>query len=156
MPRATEPSKRSLREIPEVDFSRAKQLRRGKYADEKARRSVAKLPTDATGHPMPRAPKRSKRISVSVGADTLKRAKLIARRNGITLSRLVTDAIVLFAEEEDRRAAARELVASFPREARVTKGESEALRKQWSTPHQVAPKETTRQRVGVTPRRAKV
>jgi hypothetical protein len=40
MPRATEPSKRSLREIPEVDFSRAKRLRRGKYA-EKARRSFA-------------------------------------------------------------------------------------------------------------------
>jgi hypothetical protein len=34
----TEPTKRSLREIPEVDFSKAKRLPRGKYA-EKARRS---------------------------------------------------------------------------------------------------------------------
>jgi len=36
----TEPSKRSLREIPEVDFSTAKRLPRGKYAA-KARRSFA-------------------------------------------------------------------------------------------------------------------
>jgi hypothetical protein len=40
MPRETEPTKRSLREIPEVDFSTAKRLPRGKYA-EKARRSFA-------------------------------------------------------------------------------------------------------------------
>ena len=40
MPRQTEPSKRSLREIPEVDLSKARRLRRGKYA-EKARRSFA-------------------------------------------------------------------------------------------------------------------
>ena len=36
----TEPSKRSLREIPEVDFATARRLPRGKYAD-KARRSFA-------------------------------------------------------------------------------------------------------------------
>ena len=36
----TEPTKRSLREIPEVDFSKAKRLPRGKYVD-KARRSFA-------------------------------------------------------------------------------------------------------------------
>jgi len=40
MPKETEPTKRSLREIPEVDFSKAKRLPRGKYA-EKARRSFA-------------------------------------------------------------------------------------------------------------------
>jgi hypothetical protein len=40
MPKETEPSKRSLREIPEVDFSRARRLPRGKYAA-KARRSFA-------------------------------------------------------------------------------------------------------------------
>jgi hypothetical protein len=40
MSKATEPTKRSLREIPEVDFSKAKRLPRGKYA-EKARRSFA-------------------------------------------------------------------------------------------------------------------
>jgi hypothetical protein len=40
MPKETEPSKRSLREMPEIDFSRARRLRRGKYA-EKARRSFA-------------------------------------------------------------------------------------------------------------------
>jgi hypothetical protein len=40
MPKRTEPSKRSLREIPEVDFATAKRLARGKYAD-KARRSFA-------------------------------------------------------------------------------------------------------------------
>ncbi len=39
-PKATEPSKRSLPEIPEIDFSKAKRLPRGKYAD-KARRSFA-------------------------------------------------------------------------------------------------------------------
>ena len=39
MPKETEPTKRSLREIPEVDFSKAKRLPRGKY--EKARRSFA-------------------------------------------------------------------------------------------------------------------
>jgi hypothetical protein len=38
MPKETEPTKRSLREIPEVDFSKAKRLPRGKYAG-KARRS---------------------------------------------------------------------------------------------------------------------
>jgi uncharacterized DUF497 family protein len=40
MPKTTEPSKRSLREIPEIVFATAKRLRRGKYA-EKARRSFA-------------------------------------------------------------------------------------------------------------------
>jgi hypothetical protein len=40
MPNTTEPSKRSLRDIPEIDFATAKRLRRGKYAD-KARRSFA-------------------------------------------------------------------------------------------------------------------
>lgn len=40
MPKETEPSKRSLREIPEVDFARAKRMRRGKYAAA-ARRSFA-------------------------------------------------------------------------------------------------------------------
>ena len=40
MPKTREPSKRSLKEIPEIDFSRAKRLERGKYAD-KARRSFA-------------------------------------------------------------------------------------------------------------------
>jgi hypothetical protein len=40
MPKGTEPTKRSLREIPEVDFTKAKRLARGKYAA-KARRSFA-------------------------------------------------------------------------------------------------------------------
>jgi hypothetical protein len=40
MSKETEPSKRSLWEIPEVDFSKAKRLPRGKYAA-KARRSFA-------------------------------------------------------------------------------------------------------------------
>lgn len=40
MPKEVEPSRRSLREIPEIDLSRARRLRRGKYA-EKARRSFA-------------------------------------------------------------------------------------------------------------------
>jgi hypothetical protein len=40
MPKSTEPSKRSLREIPEVDFTRVKRLPRGRYV-EKARRSFA-------------------------------------------------------------------------------------------------------------------
>ena len=40
IPKETDPTKRSLREIPEVDFSKAKRLPRGKYA-EKARRSFA-------------------------------------------------------------------------------------------------------------------
>lgn len=40
MPNETEPSKRSLRDIPEIDFATAKRLSRGKYA-EKARRSFA-------------------------------------------------------------------------------------------------------------------
>ena len=40
MSKETEPTKRSLREIPEVDFSKAKRLPRGKYAA-KARRSFA-------------------------------------------------------------------------------------------------------------------
>jgi hypothetical protein len=46
MPNETEPSKRSLREIPEVDFARTKRLARGKYA-EKARRSFAVAILDA-------------------------------------------------------------------------------------------------------------
>jgi hypothetical protein len=40
MQKETEPTKRSLREIPELDFSKAKRLPRGKYAA-KARRSFA-------------------------------------------------------------------------------------------------------------------
>jgi hypothetical protein len=77
---------------------------------------------------------------VSVGVDTLERAKLLAKRSGVSLSRLVTEAIELLAEKEERRAIARELVASFPSEARATKAERETLRRQWSTPHEAAPK----------------
>jgi hypothetical protein len=84
--------------------------------------------------------KRAEKVSVSVGIDALKRARLLAKRNGVSLSRLVTEALELLAEEEERRAAAREIVASFPPEARATRAEREALRKQWSTPHQAAPK----------------
>jgi hypothetical protein len=84
--------------------------------------------------------KRAEKISVSVGADALKRAKLLASRNGVSLSRLVTEAIEMLAEEEERRAVARELAASFPSEARATKTEKEALRKQWATPHDAASK----------------
>jgi hypothetical protein len=40
MPKSTEPSKSSLREMPEVDFAKATRLPRGKYA-EQARRSFA-------------------------------------------------------------------------------------------------------------------
>jgi hypothetical protein len=40
MPKKTDPSKRSLREIPEVDFASARRLPRGKYSD-KAWRSFA-------------------------------------------------------------------------------------------------------------------
>jgi hypothetical protein len=40
MSKETEPTERSLREIPEIDFSKAKRLPRGKYAA-KARRSFA-------------------------------------------------------------------------------------------------------------------
>ncbi len=40
MPKSNEPSKRSLRDIPEIDFATAKRLPRGKYV-EKARRSFA-------------------------------------------------------------------------------------------------------------------
>ena len=40
MPKTTEPSKRSLREIPEVDFATARRLPRGMYAA-RARRSFA-------------------------------------------------------------------------------------------------------------------
>lgn len=85
------------------------------------------------------APARVAKISVSVGTDALRRAKLLAKRNGVSLSRLVTEALELLAEEEGRRAAAREIIASFPPEARATKAEAEALRKQWATPHAGAP-----------------
>jgi hypothetical protein len=40
MPKTIEPSKRSLREIPDVDFTSAKRLPRGKYVA-RARRSFA-------------------------------------------------------------------------------------------------------------------
>jgi hypothetical protein len=86
------------------------------------------------------ASKRAEKISVSVARDTLKRAKLLAKRNGVTLSRVVAEAIDLLAEDEERRAAARELVAAFPTEARATKAEMGAFRKRWSTPHEPAPK----------------
>jgi hypothetical protein len=89
---------------------------------------------------MQEASERAEKISVSVGKGTLERAKRLARRSGVSLSRLITEAIVLFAEEEERRAAAREIVASFPPEARATKAEKDALRRRWSTPHQKAPK----------------
>jgi hypothetical protein len=46
MPNESEPSKRSLRDIPEVDLATAKRLVRGKYA-ERARRSFGVAILDA-------------------------------------------------------------------------------------------------------------
>jgi hypothetical protein len=54
----------------------------------------------------------------------------------VTLSRLFTEALELLSEEEERRAAAREIVETFPFEARATKAEKDALRAQWSTAHE--------------------
>jgi hypothetical protein len=86
------------------------------------------------------ASKRAEKISVSVGADVLKRAKRLATRNGVSLSRVISEAIEMLAEEEERRAVARDIVASFPLEARATKAEKEALQKQWATPRVAASK----------------
>jgi hypothetical protein len=94
------------------------------------------------------ARRRVEKISVSVETDALRRAKLLAKRNGVSLSRLVTEAIARFAEEEERRAAARDLIASFPREARGTAAEKEAFRTQWSTPHVTAPTPRKRRAAG--------
>jgi hypothetical protein len=53
---------------------------------------------------------------------------------------------LLLAQEEERDAAARELIASSPPEARGTAKEVGALRQQWSTPHVPRPRKRPRAR----------
>lgn len=84
--------------------------------------------------------KHAQKISISLGAEVLRRAKVLAKHNGVTLSRVFSDALALLVAEEERRAAARELIDSYPPGARVSAARREALRKQWATPHEPAPK----------------
>ena len=86
------------------------------------------------------ASKPAEKISISVGAAVLKRAKVLAKHNGVSLSRLFTDALALLVAEEERRAAAREIIDSFPPDERVSIERRDELREQWATPHKPAPK----------------
>ena len=76
----------------------------------------------------------TEKISVTMGRDELRRARLVARRFGVSLSAFVTGSVRDHLEEQERRRAAGKILATFLPEERATADERAALLALWSRP----------------------
>ncbi len=74
----------------------------------------------------------TEKISISIGRDELRGAKVLASRLRVSLSTVITDAVRLRIEEQERREAAVAVLASFPAADRASRDEQDALVKRWS------------------------
>lgn len=76
----------------------------------------------------------TEKISVTLGRTELQGAKRLASRLGLSLSTFITEAVRRRIEEQARREAAAEVLATFPSEDRATPEEKQALMATWATP----------------------
>jgi len=73
----------------------------------------------------------TEKISVSIGREELRGAKVLASRLHVSLSTVITDAVRLRIEEQRRREAAKAVLASFAPTDRATPAEKAALLDRW-------------------------
>ncbi len=74
----------------------------------------------------------TEKISISIGRDELRGAKVLASRLRVSLSTVITDAVRLRIEEQGRREAGVAVLATFPAADRASRDEQDALLKRWS------------------------
>jgi hypothetical protein len=74
----------------------------------------------------------TEKISVTIGRAELSHAKRLARDLGLSLSGFITDALRERIEEQARRDAALEVLATFAPEDRASPAEARALLERWS------------------------
>jgi hypothetical protein len=73
----------------------------------------------------------TEKVSITIGRDELRHAKKLAARLGLSLSTFITDAVRERLAEQERREAAKAVVASFPPEDRATAGEMAEMLLRW-------------------------
>ncbi len=76
----------------------------------------------------------TEKISVTIGREELAHAKRLASHLGLSLSGFITDAVRERVQEQARREAAREVLASFSAEERASVEEARALLELWGAP----------------------
>jgi hypothetical protein len=74
----------------------------------------------------------TEKISVTIGREELTHAKRLASRLGVSLSGFITDALRRRIEEQARREAALEVLATFGPEDRPSPEETSSLLARWS------------------------
>ncbi len=74
----------------------------------------------------------TEKISVTIGRDELAHAKRLASLLGVSLSGFITDAVRERIQEQARRSAALEVIATFAPEERASAAEAKALLEKWS------------------------
>lgn len=79
----------------------------------------------------------TEKISVAMGREELRLAKIAAREAGVSLSAFVTEAVRDRLTEKRRREAAREVLAMFDREDFPTVDREHELLELWSTPRAI-------------------
>ncbi len=75
------------------------------------------------------------KISVTVDAEELRRARADLAERGLSLSAVISQLLREHNKERERQRAADELIATFKPEERATPAEMDALVELWSTPH---------------------
>jgi hypothetical protein len=73
----------------------------------------------------------TEKVSVSIDARDLKWIRTSAKKEGVSLSALLSTAVRRFREEDDRRAAQRAFLATFSAKERATPREMDALEAEW-------------------------
>lgn len=76
----------------------------------------------------------TEKISVTLGREELKHAKVLATRTGVSLSSFISEAVRARIEAQARKEAALALVRSFAPEDLPTEGEAKALLARWKAP----------------------
>jgi hypothetical protein len=75
----------------------------------------------------------TEKISVTIGRAELNHAKRLANHLGLSLSSFVTDAVRERIQEQARRDAALEVLATFAAEDRASKVEARTLLERWAS-----------------------
>jgi hypothetical protein len=74
----------------------------------------------------------TEKISVTIGKTELSRAKRLAEQLGLSLSGFITDAVRERIQEQARRDAALEVLATFAPEDRASPADAAALLERWA------------------------
>jgi len=96
----------------------------------------------------------TEKISVTIGRTELSQAKRLADHLGLSLSGFITDALKDRFQEQARRDAAQEVLATFAPEDRASPAEARALLEHWAAA-QVNARKQSRVRKAPAPRQHK-